>query len=35
MKHDASAEAETPESKVAYARFPAEERAEFREEWLS
>jgi len=34
MKHDASAEEETTESKVAYARFPAEESAEFREEWL-
>ncbi|HEY2353410.1 MAG TPA: cupin domain-containing protein [Gaiellaceae bacterium] len=35
MKHNASAEADTSESKVAYARFPAGERAEFREEWLA
>ena len=35
MKHNASAEEETPESKVAYARFPAVEPAEFREEWLA
>ncbi len=34
MQHDASAEEETTEAKVAYARFPAEEPAEFREEWL-
>jgi len=34
MKHDASAEEETPEPKVAYARFPAVEPAEFSEAWL-
>jgi uncharacterized cupin superfamily protein len=34
MAHDASAEADTPEPKVAYARFPQEERVEFREDWL-
>ena len=34
MKHDASAEEETADAKVAYARFPAEERAEFSEDWL-
>ncbi|HUZ15513.1 MAG TPA: cupin domain-containing protein [Gaiellaceae bacterium] len=34
MKHDASAQEETTDSKVAYARFPVEEPAEFREEWL-
>lgn len=34
MKHDASAEAETDRPPVAYARFPEEERVEFREEWL-
>ena len=35
MRHDASAEEETAEPKVAYARFPAEERVEFREDWLA
>jgi uncharacterized cupin superfamily protein len=34
MTHGASAEEETAEPKVAYARFPAVEPAEFREEWL-
>jgi uncharacterized cupin superfamily protein len=34
MKHNASAEEETTESKVAYGRFPEEKRAEFREGWL-
>jgi uncharacterized cupin superfamily protein len=34
MRHNASAEEATDESKVAYARFPAGERAEFSEEWL-
>jgi uncharacterized cupin superfamily protein len=34
MKHNASAEEETAEVKVAYARFPIEARAELREEWL-
>lgn len=34
MRHDASAAEDTPEPKVAYARFPAEERAEFSEDWL-
>ncbi len=35
MRHNASAEEETAEPKVAYARFPAVEPAEFREEWLA
>jgi uncharacterized cupin superfamily protein len=34
MEHNASAEEETAEPKVAYARFPAVEPAEFREDWL-
>jgi uncharacterized cupin superfamily protein len=34
MKHDASAEEETTEPKVAYARFPARQPGEFREDWL-
>ena len=34
MKHDASAEEETTEPKVAYARFPSGKPGEFREEWL-
>jgi uncharacterized cupin superfamily protein len=34
MKHDASAEEETTDADVAYARFPDREPAEFREEWL-
>jgi len=34
MKHNASAEEATAEPKVAYARFPAVEPAEFREDWL-
>jgi uncharacterized cupin superfamily protein len=34
MKHDASAEEETTEPSVAYARFPAREPGEFREDWL-
>ena len=34
MKHDASAEEETTEPKVAYARFPAGKEGEFREGWL-
>ena len=34
MKHDASAEEETTEPKVAYARFPARQPGEFREGWL-
>lgn len=34
MTYDASAEEDTEESKVAYARFPAVEPAEFREDWL-
>jgi uncharacterized cupin superfamily protein len=34
MKHDASAEEETTEPKVAYARFPARVDGEFREDWL-
>jgi uncharacterized cupin superfamily protein len=35
MRHNASAEEDTDESKVAYARFPAGERAEFQEDWLN
>ncbi len=34
MKHDASAEQETTEPSVAYARFPARQEGEFREDWL-
>jgi uncharacterized cupin superfamily protein len=34
MKHDASAEEETTEPHVAYARFPARTEGEFREGWL-
>lgn len=34
MKHDASAEEETTEPKVAYARFPAGKEGEFQEGWL-
>jgi uncharacterized cupin superfamily protein len=34
MKHDASSEEETTEPKVAYARFPAGQPGEFREDWL-
>ncbi len=34
MTHDASAEEETTEPKVAYARFPARQPGEFREDWL-
>jgi uncharacterized cupin superfamily protein len=34
MKHDASAEEETTEPEVAYARFPARQDGEFREGWL-
>jgi uncharacterized cupin superfamily protein len=34
MKHDASAEEETTEPKVAYARFPQRTDGEFREDWL-
>jgi len=33
-RHDASAEEDTDEPAVAYARFPREERAEFSEAWL-
>jgi uncharacterized cupin superfamily protein len=35
MKHDASAEEETTDPNVAYARFPDRRDGEFREEWLS
>ena len=35
MKHDASAEEETSDPDVAYARFPDRQPSEFREEWLS
>jgi quercetin dioxygenase-like cupin family protein len=34
MKHDASAEEETTEPKVAYARFPSGKETEFVEDWL-
>jgi uncharacterized cupin superfamily protein len=34
MKHDASAEEETTDPNVAYARFPDRREGEFREEWL-
>jgi len=34
MRHDASAEEETAEPKVAYARFPQRQPGEFREDWL-
>jgi uncharacterized cupin superfamily protein len=34
MQHDASAEEETTEPKVAYARFPQRQPGEFREGWL-
>jgi uncharacterized cupin superfamily protein len=34
LKHDASAEEETTDADVAYARFPDREPSEFREEWL-
>ncbi|HEU5243494.1 MAG TPA: cupin domain-containing protein [Gaiellaceae bacterium] len=34
MKHDASAEEETTDPEVAYARFPSGKPTEFREGWL-
>ena len=34
MKHDASAEEETTDAKVAYARFPQRTEGQFREDWL-
>ena len=34
MKHDASAEEDTTEQEVAYARFPRRTEGEFREDWL-
>ncbi len=34
MKHDASAEEETTDAKVAYARFPQRHDGKFREDWL-
>jgi uncharacterized cupin superfamily protein len=34
MKHDASAEEETTDPEVAYARFPSGQPTEFREDWL-
>jgi uncharacterized cupin superfamily protein len=34
MQHDASAEEETNDPRVAYARFPAREPSPYREEWL-
>jgi uncharacterized cupin superfamily protein len=34
MKHDASAEEETTDADVAYARFPDRQDAEYREGWL-
>jgi uncharacterized cupin superfamily protein len=35
MQHDASAEEETTEAKVAYARFPPRQDGEFQERWLT
>jgi uncharacterized cupin superfamily protein len=35
MRHNASAEADTTEQEVAYARFPRRVEGEFREGWLS
>jgi len=35
MQHDASAEEETTEPKVAYARFPPRQDGEFQERWLA
>jgi len=35
MKHDASAEEETTEPDVAYARFPPRQDGEFQERWLT
>jgi uncharacterized cupin superfamily protein len=34
MRHDASAEQETTDPQVAYARFPARTEGEFRKDWL-
>jgi uncharacterized cupin superfamily protein len=34
MRHDASAEEETTDPQVAYARFPQRQPGEFREDWL-
>jgi uncharacterized cupin superfamily protein len=34
-KHDAAAEEETNDPRVAYARFPQRQEGEFREDWLS
>jgi uncharacterized cupin superfamily protein len=34
MRHDASAEEETTDQEVAYARFPRRVHADFREDWL-
>jgi uncharacterized cupin superfamily protein len=34
MRHDASAEEETTDPNVAYARFPDRREGEFREDWL-
>jgi len=34
MKHDASAEEETTDPEVAYARFPSGKPTEFRKDWL-
>jgi uncharacterized cupin superfamily protein len=34
MEHDAAAEEETTDPKVAYARFPQRQEGEFREGWL-
>jgi hypothetical protein len=34
MKHNASAEEETTDPDVAYARFPGRHDGAFREEWL-
>ncbi len=35
MQHDASAEEETTEPEVAYARFPSRQEGEFQERWLT
>jgi uncharacterized cupin superfamily protein len=34
MKHDASAEEETTDPKIAYGRFPQRQEGAFREDWL-
>jgi hypothetical protein len=34
MRHDASAEEETTQANVAYARFPDEQPTEYQDGWL-